>query len=98
MPPPWTYPTVANVAWILDDFTASNGATVIVPGSHVHGTHPDYANPPETVPVIARAGSAMVFDGRLWHGAAARTAPTGAATRSLPTIARPICASRRTCS
>ena len=68
MPPPWTHPAVANVAWILDDFTASNGATVIVPGSHVQGTHPDYANPPETVPVIARAGSAMVFDGRLWHG------------------------------
>ena len=69
IPAPWPYPAVANVAWIIDDFTETNGATVIVPGSHVHGTHPDYVNPPKADPVIAPAGSAMVFDGRLWHGA-----------------------------
>jgi ectoine hydroxylase-related dioxygenase (phytanoyl-CoA dioxygenase family) len=69
VPAPWAIPMVANVAWILDDFTATNGATMIVPGSHVHGTHPDLSHPPKAVPVIAPAGSVMVFDGRLWHGA-----------------------------
>lgn len=69
MPAPWPYAAVANVAWMIDDFTAENGATMVVPGSHVHQTHPDYANPPKAQPVIAPAGSAMVFDGRLWHGA-----------------------------
>jgi len=60
---------VANVAWILDDFTETNGATMIVPGTHVHGTHPDLSKPQPARPVIAPAGSVMVFDGRLWHGA-----------------------------
>jgi ectoine hydroxylase-related dioxygenase (phytanoyl-CoA dioxygenase family) len=69
VPDPWLIPMVANVAWILDDFTETNGATRIVPGSHVHGRNPDPDNPPAAVPVIAKAGSAMVFDGRLWHGA-----------------------------
>jgi ectoine hydroxylase-related dioxygenase (phytanoyl-CoA dioxygenase family) len=69
MPAPWAYPAVANVAWILDDFTADNGATQIAPCSHVHGTHPDPNDPPRTIPAVAPAGSAMVFDGRLWHGA-----------------------------
>jgi ectoine hydroxylase-related dioxygenase (phytanoyl-CoA dioxygenase family) len=69
MPAPWPYATVANVAWILDDFTQDNGATVVVPGSHLHGEGPDYTNLPKADPVLAPAGTAMVFDGRLWHGA-----------------------------
>ena len=70
-PPPWPpYPLVANVMWMLDDFTTENGATRIVPDTHVLGRGPDYgpddmARP--TVPVCAPAGTAMVFDGRLWH-------------------------------
>jgi ectoine hydroxylase-related dioxygenase (phytanoyl-CoA dioxygenase family) len=69
LPPPWPRAEVCNVAWMVDDFTATNGATVIVPGSHKFGNHPDYSNLPTGEPVIAPAGTAMVFDGRLWHGA-----------------------------
>jgi ectoine hydroxylase-related dioxygenase (phytanoyl-CoA dioxygenase family) len=68
LPAPWPRAEVCNVAWMIDDFTAENGATVIVPGSHKFGTHPDYANLPVGEPVVAPAGTAMVFDGRLWHG------------------------------
>jgi ectoine hydroxylase-related dioxygenase (phytanoyl-CoA dioxygenase family) len=68
LPAPWPRAEVCNVAWLIDDFTADNGATVIVPGSHKFQTHPDYANPPVGEPVVAPAGTAMVFDGRLWHG------------------------------
>ena len=71
MPPPWPpYPIVANVMWMLDDFTPDNGATRVVPGSHLLERGPDYG--PEdmarpTVPVCGPAGTAMVFEGRLWH-------------------------------
>jgi ectoine hydroxylase-related dioxygenase (phytanoyl-CoA dioxygenase family) len=69
VPPPWPpYALVANAMWMLDDFRADNGATRIVPGSHRKGEGPmptiaDTAS----VPVVAPAGTVMVFDGRLWH-------------------------------
>jgi len=71
VPNPWPpYPLVANAMWMLDDFTAENGATRIVPGSHRLGRGPDYGTDDpvsETVPVCAPAGTVMVFEGRLWH-------------------------------
>lgn len=69
--PPWPpYALVANSMWMLDDFTAENGATRVVPGSHLLGRQPDYdrgEGDVETVPVCGPAGSVMIFDGRLWH-------------------------------
>ncbi|GAA0911533.1 hypothetical protein GCM10009549_22790 [Streptomyces thermoalcalitolerans] len=69
--PPWPpYALVANSMWMLDDFTEDNGATRLVPGSHLLGRQPDYdrgEGDVETIPVCAPAGSVMIFDGRLWH-------------------------------
>lgn len=66
VPPPWPpYALVANAMWMLDEFTAENGATRVVPGSHLLGHGPDRAA--ESEPVCGPAGSVMVFDGRLWH-------------------------------
>ena len=57
-----------NVIWALDAFTPDNGATVVAPGSHVwpSGRRPEDH---EMVPVVMPAGSAVVYSGRLWHGA-----------------------------
>ncbi|MET7400834.1 phytanoyl-CoA dioxygenase family protein [Dactylosporangium sp. NPDC005572] len=57
-----------NVIWALDDFTAANGATLVAPGSHrwPAGRRPD---PSQLVPAEMPAGSALVYSGRLWHGA-----------------------------
>jgi ectoine hydroxylase-related dioxygenase (phytanoyl-CoA dioxygenase family) len=79
VPPPWpAYPLVANAMWMLDDFKPENGATRVVPGSHLLGFQPGFGTPPEgfsvdPVPVCAPAGSVMVFDGRLWHQTGANT-------------------------
>ena len=55
--------------WALDDFTADNGATRIVPGSHLRPAgKPDVA---ETIPAEMPAGSVLLFSGRLYHGAGA---------------------------
>jgi ectoine hydroxylase-related dioxygenase (phytanoyl-CoA dioxygenase family) len=57
--------------WALDDFTAGNGATQVVPGSHQPTTgKPD---PGRAVPVEMPAGSVLLFSGRLYHGAGANT-------------------------
>lgn len=61
-------PLVANVMWMLDDFTEANGATRVVPGSHRIQQHPDPLQRPASVAATGRAGSALIFDGRLWHG------------------------------
>jgi ectoine hydroxylase-related dioxygenase (phytanoyl-CoA dioxygenase family) len=46
-----------------------NGATRVVPGSHLSGANPDPDQPQETVSVTGKAGSALVFEGRTWHAA-----------------------------
>lgn len=63
-------PLVANCGWLLDDFTEANGGTRVVPGSHLlgRGPSPEEASGSDTVPVEGPAGSAFLFDGRLWHG------------------------------
>lgn len=66
-------PLVANCGWLLDDFTEDNGGTRVVPGSHRlgRGPSPEEAAECETVAIEGPAGSAFLFDGRLWHGTGA---------------------------
>ena len=66
-------PVVVNVMWMLNDFTEANGATRIVPRSHLYGRRPDKARDKDvlSIPAAGAAGSAMLFDGRIWHGTGA---------------------------
>lgn len=66
-------PIVINAIWALSDFTEANGATRIVPGSHAYDRAPEYGRPVDTVPAEMPAGSVMLFDSALWHGAGANT-------------------------
>lgn len=71
----------ANAIWLLDAFTAENGATRVIPGTHrIRGTgvgilpDPQATHPRERL-VIAPAGSLLVIDAYLWHaGTRNRTA------------------------
>ncbi|HVM99411.1 MAG TPA: phytanoyl-CoA dioxygenase family protein [Caulobacteraceae bacterium] len=69
VPEPWpAAPQGLNVAWRLDDFTAENGATCFAPGSHRLNRSPGAADAGvRTVPVETSAGSAVVFESRVWH-------------------------------
>ena len=69
VPEPWaSAPQGMNVAWCLDDFTEANGATRFVPGSHRLNRAPRAEDAQaETVPMVAPAGSAVVFESRVWH-------------------------------
>ncbi len=59
----------AATIWAIDDFTADNGATDVIPGSHLWGEeNPD---PAERQPVVMPAGSCVFFLGTLWHGGGA---------------------------
>jgi ectoine hydroxylase-related dioxygenase (phytanoyl-CoA dioxygenase family) len=72
---------VCNTIWMLDDFTAENGATRVVPGSHRWGRRPqevlaDPAAPhPDEILVTGRAGGVVIMNAHAWHGGTAnRTA------------------------
>lgn len=63
--------TVCNSMWALTDFTDANGATRIVPGSHLADASPHYGGDYETIPAEMERGSVLVWHGSLWHGGGA---------------------------
>jgi ectoine hydroxylase-related dioxygenase (phytanoyl-CoA dioxygenase family) len=68
---------VCNSVWMLDDFTAENGALRAVPGSHRSGRLPrealadPAAQHPDEILVTGRAGTVAVMNAHLWHGGTA---------------------------
>lgn len=60
-------PMMATTIWALTDFTADNGATRIVPGSHREPGHPDPDDDSMAIAAEMPAGSVMVMDSQLWH-------------------------------
>jgi ectoine hydroxylase-related dioxygenase (phytanoyl-CoA dioxygenase family) len=69
---------VCNSIWMLDDFTPENGATRMVPGSHLWRRIPApgmYDRHPEEQLVLGKAGTVVVMNAHMWHGGTAnRTA------------------------
>ncbi|MEE4191901.1 MAG: phytanoyl-CoA dioxygenase family protein [Halieaceae bacterium] len=68
---PWPRPRPAISAatvFAIDDFTAENGATVAIPGSHRWGEDRSPEPDDELVSAIMPAGSCILFLGNLWHG------------------------------
>jgi len=61
---------VSNSTYCLTDYTEENGAMAMVPGSHRLYRQP---KPGEgvnkAIPVQAKAGSLIIFNGGIWHGA-----------------------------
>jgi ectoine hydroxylase-related dioxygenase (phytanoyl-CoA dioxygenase family) len=59
--------------WALTDFTEANGATRLIPGSHLRDCSPDYGRHYDSVPAVMAKGSVLVWHGSLWHGGGANT-------------------------
>jgi ectoine hydroxylase-related dioxygenase (phytanoyl-CoA dioxygenase family) len=66
-------PVLCNLTVTLTEYTIANGATRVVPGSHkLHPPH--MGGDPDPMPEVALEappGTALVWEGRTWHRAAA---------------------------
>lgn len=69
-------PLVCNTMWAITDFTEANGATRLVPGTHLAGTNPNPFEHHDTIAAEMTAGSVLVWNGSLWHGGGANTTDT----------------------
>ena len=63
--------TVCNTMWALTEFTEANGATRIIPGSHLADHSPVYGQHYDSIAAEMPAGSVLVWHGSLWHGGGA---------------------------
>ena len=60
-------PAGISTIWAVDDFTDDNGATEVIPGSHLWGDKRPDPESAEVVRVTMSAESVVVFAGTLWH-------------------------------
>ncbi len=59
-------PLNVNAMWAIDDFTEENGATLLVPNSHVSASDQPVSGH-KTVKALMPAGSVVIYDGSLFH-------------------------------
>jgi len=71
----------ANSMWAITDFAEANGATRIIPGSHLRDGSPVYGEHYDSICAEMPRGSILVWDGGLWHGGGANV--TGERRRGL---------------
>ena len=66
-------PIICNTMWAITDFNEANGATRLVPGSHLWEDAPGFPEDHATIPAEMPRGSVLVWVGSLWHGGGANT-------------------------
>lgn len=69
-PFPLGYEVTCNTIWAMMDFTAANGATRVIPGSHRREDRLTFEQP-DTEAAEMPAGSVLLYTGALYHGAGA---------------------------
>ncbi|GGN78622.1 phytanoyl-CoA dioxygenase family protein [Nocardia rhizosphaerihabitans] len=73
----WRHPTYQREARVqimvaISDFTAENGGTMVIPGSHLWDDN-RAPRPEEAVPTVMKAGSALIWIGSTYHGGGENT-------------------------
>lgn len=66
-----------SIMLALSEFTAENGATRVVPGSHKWEDFSRKATPSEVTQAVMPAGAALLYTGRAIHGAGANVTADG---------------------
>ena len=73
-------PMHVTTLWMLSAFSAENGGTLIVPGSHRESNNPTggygvgrFEAHPEETNAEGPAGSVLILDSRMWHATAPNT-------------------------
>src|SRR5258705_505562 len=67
-PSPPRPPLMAQVIWMLQDFTEHNGATLVAPRSQLRCARPNREQfALEAIKVTGAAGDAIISHGLLWH-------------------------------
>ncbi len=69
-PFPKGYEVQCNTIWAMTDFTEHNGATRVVPGSHLHDDKLQYKLE-DSVPAEMEKGSVLIYTGAVYHGGGA---------------------------
>jgi hypothetical protein len=90
-PFPLDFPVYCNAIWAVSDFTADNGATRVVPGSHLEPftdvlgeEGPTTYTNDDTVPAEMTCGSVLLFSGKMVHGGGANVSSSVRLGLSLP--------------
>jgi len=71
-PFPSGFDSTFSTMWAISDFTADNGATRVIPGSHKLEDKLAF-KPEDTVPAEMSAGSVLLYTGSTYHGAGPNT-------------------------
>jgi ectoine hydroxylase-related dioxygenase (phytanoyl-CoA dioxygenase family) len=69
-------PIICNTMWAITDFTEENGATRLIPGSHLRSEAPNPLEFYDTIAAEMPKGSVLVWVGSLWHGGGANLTST----------------------
>lgn len=69
-PFPKGYEVQCNTIWAMTDFSAENGATRVIPGSHRFDDRLEFTEA-DTEPAEMEAGSLLLYTGSLYHGGGA---------------------------
>lgn len=64
-------PLTSTVMLAITDFTEENGGTRVISGSHTRDSGPDMFADHATTATVMKRGSALIYNGSLWHGGGA---------------------------
>ena len=64
-------PLVVGALWAIDAYTALNGGTALIPGSHT--AVEEHVPEERPIGIVMPAGSVLLFDGGMWHGGGTNT-------------------------